>query len=116
MLQGSQRFLDWADPSTVTKRGELFLHIDASLPVAVTQSWTTIDQMRRVRNHIAHNSVESMNQYQKVVQDILLVTPTPMPRPGDLLLARPQRGPFRGREVLSGFFAKIEAFVDSAIG
>ena len=72
--------------------------------------------MRRVRNHIAHNSVESMNQYQKVVQDILLVTPTPMPRPGDLLQARPQRGPFRGREVLSGFFAKIEAFVDSAIG
>lgn len=116
MLQGSQRFLDWADPSTVTKRGELFLHIDASLPVAVTQSWTTIDQMRRVRNRIAHNSVESMNQYQKVVQDILLVTPTPMPRPGDILLARPQRGPFRGREVLSGFFAKIEAFVDSAIG
>ncbi|MFD8769703.1 hypothetical protein [Microbacterium oxydans] len=116
MLQGHARFLDWADPSIVISRGEYFLDVEGPLSTAVTQAWNTIDWMRRIRNHIAHNSLESMGQYRKVVTTILLVEPTALPHPGDLLQARPQRGPFKGREVLSGLFSDLDSFVTSAIG
>lgn len=115
MLQGRARFLDWAEPSTVIERGEYFLDVEGPLSTAVAQSWNMIDWMRRLRNHIAHNSLESLGQYRKVVTAIMLVDPAIPPRPGELLQARPQRGPFRGREVLAGLFSEVEAFVHAAV-
>lgn len=116
MLQGKARFLEWAEPATVIERGEYFLHNEGPLSTAVIQSWNTIDWMRRLRNHIAHNSVESLGQYRKVVTAIMLIDPATPPRPGELLQARPQRGPFRGREVLAGLFSEVETFVHAAVG
>lgn len=116
MLQGKARFLDWADPSTVIDRGADFLHAEGPLPQAVTQAWNTINYMRKIRNHIAHNSVESAAQYSKVVSTLLLVDPPELPRPGELLQTRPRRGPYKGREILLGFFSELELFVSSATG
>lgn len=115
LLPGNAKYLDWADPSTVAYRGKYFLQEDGPLPTAVTQAWNTIDWMRKVRNHIAHNSTESMLQYRKVAAVITLVDDPAPPRPGDLLQSRPQRGPFMGREVLAGLLSRIESFVDSAV-
>lgn len=115
MLQGKARFLDWAEPTTVVERGEYFLNTEGPLSTAVVQSWNTIDWMRRMRNHVAHNSVESLGQYRKVVAAITLVDPPTPPRPGELLQTRPRRGPFRGREVLAGLFSEIERFAESAV-
>ena len=116
MLQGNQKFLDWADPTLVTMRGAYFLDAEGPMSVAVSQAWNDIDMMRRIRNHVAHNSPESAVQYIKVVHVITLVSPSPPPRPGELLQHRPQRGPFRGREVLSAFFERIESFSKAAAG
>lgn len=114
MVQGASKFLDWADPSVVLARCESFLDADGPLAAAMTGTWNTIDWMRRIRNHVSHNSVESMIQYKKVAQVLLLVDrPDPI-RPGDLLQQRPQRGPFKGREILSGLFDGIEAFAIAA--
>ncbi|WHP19294.1 hypothetical protein [Cellulomonas sp. ES6] len=116
MLQGKARFLDWADPSTVIERGEYYFYPDGHLSVAVTQSWNMIDWMRKIRDHIAHNSVESAAQYRKVVAALLLIEPPVAPRPGELLQMRPRRGPFKGREVLASLFSDLEAFVAAAVG
>jgi hypothetical protein len=115
LLPGNAKYLDWADPSTVVYRGKYFLHEDGPLPTAVTQAWNTIDWMRKVRNHIAHNSTESMLQYRKVVAVIMMVDDPAPARPGDLLQSRPHRGPFNGREVLAALLSNTESFVDSAV-
>lgn len=115
MLQGKAQFLDWADPATVIDRCKYFLDHEGPLSTAVIQATNTLDRMRKIRNHVAHNSVESLRQYRKVVTALILVDPSTPPRPGELLQCRPQRGPYRGREVLAALFSEIESFVNSAV-
>lgn len=42
--------------------------------------------MRRLRNHIAHNSLESLAGYKVVIRKQYSVDPVPLPVPGEYLL------------------------------
>ncbi|MCR2809260.1 MULTISPECIES: RhuM family protein [unclassified Microbacterium] len=57
-------------------------------------------------------SLRTLRDY--VAQVIPLVDRPDPVRPGDLLQRGPQRGPFRGREILSGLLDDLEAFAVAA--
>lgn len=112
----SARFLDWSEPSSVVERCKVFLEVDSPVYAAVTGKTTELKWMKNIRNHIAHNSVESSNQYEKVLNDILLTLPRNRPSPGELLQEIPTKGPVRKREILSFFLSTVLECGEAAAG
>lgn len=96
----SGRFLDWADEHVVRERARTYLHPDSPIYTGLAAGSREIQWARRIRNHIAHNSVESREQYRKVVIAMLSVEPLELPGAGELLYMVPTRGAARRRVVL----------------
>lgn len=101
------RFLDWSEPKTVRERCDIFLEAENSLGLAIGGKTTEITWMRKVRNHVAHNSVESASQFSGVLQTVLLTIPESLPSPGIFLRQIPKKGPVKDREVLAFFLDAV---------
>lgn len=110
------RFLDWSDPGTIRDRCDVFFERDDPVHMAIAGKSSELVWMKKVRNHIAHNSVESTTQFVSVLRTILLIEPTPIPTPGSFLQLIPRRGPVRGREVLAFFLGTIGECSEAAAG
>jgi hypothetical protein len=54
---------------------------------------------RKIRNHLTHRSLESRVAFEGVVEQILTVKPSTIPRVHELLIQVPNRGPAKGRAV-----------------
>jgi hypothetical protein len=116
IVSPSGRFLDWSEPSVIRERCDVFFERDDPVYIAVGGKTTELNWMRKVRNHVAHNSVESATQFAGVLRAVLLTEPTPIPSPGDFLQVVPARGPMRGREVLACFLAMVTECSETAAG
>lgn len=112
----SARFLDWSEPATIRERCGVFFEQDDPVYTAVGGKSTELTWMKKVRNHVAHNSVESATQFAGVLRAVLLTEPTPIPSPGDFLQNIPTKGPVRGREVLAFFLATVSECSEAAAG
>lgn len=108
------RFLDWSEPATIRERCGVFFEQDDPVYTAVGGKSTELTWMKKVRNHVAHNSVESATQFARVLRVVLLTVPTPTPSPGDFLQNIPTKGPVRGREVLAFFLATVSECSEAA--
>jgi len=86
LIQSSMPFLDWSSPNTVIARAELYLDqgIPIKLPISTNQDLLT--DYKRIRNHIAHNSKESFDEYKKTVRKHYGTNPLIVPSPGEFLL------------------------------
>jgi hypothetical protein len=86
LIQSSMRFLDWASPDTVIERAELYLQEGFPVKMPYTTNLLPLRTFRRVRNHVAHNSSASLEEFKKVLKDHYGTIPINIPKPGEFLL------------------------------
>ena len=109
IVTSSQPFLDWTSPPVVITRSETYINGGDPVRSAITASQQYLQIAKKLRNHIAHNSRESTQEFRKVVQEFLLTLPVQLPSAGELLAQRPARGPANRMEVLEYFIEKLES-------
>jgi len=88
LIQSSMPFLDWANPETVVERAELYLEDGFPVKTPYTTNLAALRTFRRIRNHIAHNSSSSLQDFKKVLKDHYGTIPINIPKPGEFLLVR----------------------------
>jgi hypothetical protein len=86
LIQSSLQFLDWNTAETIIKRAELYLLDGFPVKTPYTSGKETFDELRLLRNHIAHRSKTSMNGYRKVLRRYFGTEPLELPEPGEYLL------------------------------
>lgn len=87
LVKSSMPFLDWTKPETVIERAELYLENGYPIKLPYTTNLQQLKTFKTLRNHIAHNSIESEIQYEKVVRTYYSgVRPIKIPTPGQYLM------------------------------
>ncbi|MFZ1281163.1 MAG: hypothetical protein WAR59_10015 [Ignavibacteriaceae bacterium] len=87
LIKSSMPFLDWTKPDDVITRSEIYLQNNGhpiKLPYTVNKQ--QLKEFKKIRNHIAHNSIESQSGYESVVRGYFGVTPLTIPTPGQYLM------------------------------
>lgn len=87
LIQSSMPFLDWTEPDTVLDRAELYLNEGFPVKLPYTTNRETLREFKRIRNHIAHYSKKSLQDYKKVLRQHYGTVPLSIPSPGEFLLA-----------------------------
>jgi len=96
-------FLDWTKPETVIERSELYLENGYPVKLPYTTNLQQLKNFKTLRNHIAHNSIESEIQYEKIVRTYNHgVRPLKIPTPGQYLMLTSRINP--GNYLLLDFF------------
>lgn len=93
LIQASTRFLDWTSPEIIIRRAELYLEDGFPIKLPYTTHRETLSDFKRIRNHIAHNSKESLAEYQKVLEKHYRTIPLAIPSPGEFLLVSEKKDP-----------------------
>jgi len=94
LIKSSMFFLDWTKPDNVIERAEIYLQNDGhpiKLPYTVNKQ--QLKEFKRIRNHIAHNSIESQSEYETVLRSYYGVVPLILPTPGHYLMLVSKRKP-----------------------
>ena len=86
LIQGSQRFLDWLDPDTVISRAEVYLKDGFPIKLPYSTNREVLKDLKKIRNHVAHDSKESYRGYQSVLMHHYRTIPLRIPSPGEFLL------------------------------
>lgn len=86
LIKSSLPFLDWTSPDTVIERAELYLEKGHPIKLPYTTNLQLLREFKKLRNHIAHDSLESQNDYEKVVKNYFGVLPLRVPPPGEYLM------------------------------
>lgn len=86
LIQSSMPYLDWTSPDNVLSRSETYLVEGAPIKGAIVSSMDTLRDMKKIRNHIAHDSRESLIGYKAVITKHYKTIPLSIPRPGEYLL------------------------------
>jgi hypothetical protein len=86
LIKSSMRFLDWSNPSDLIERSETYLKDGYPIKDAISINLEKLRDLKRVRNHIAHMSQESLSEYRKVLKKHFGTIPIKAPRPGEYLL------------------------------
>jgi hypothetical protein len=80
-------FLDWNSPDIVIERAELYLRNGYPIKLPYTTNLTALRQYKKLRNHIAHDSMESLDEFKKIVNAYYGGTaPLAYPSPGQYLM------------------------------
>jgi hypothetical protein len=85
------RFLDWSSPDILLERSETYLKDGYPIKTAITTNLERLRELKKVRNHIAHMSKESLDDFKKVVKMHYATLPLRIPRPGEFLLLPSRR-------------------------
>ncbi len=85
MIKSSQQFLDWNSASKVINRSETYLDGGGPIKSVYAAKSSVLGDLKKVRNHISHNSVVSESDYRKIVIQYLLTMPLVVPSPGEFL-------------------------------
>jgi hypothetical protein len=94
LIKSSMPFLDWTSPDTVIERAELFLQNGHPIKLPYSTNLQQLKDFKKLRNHIAHNSMESEVQFEKLVRTYFHgVKPLVMPTPGQYLMFSSRRTP-----------------------
>ncbi|WP_146108566.1 hypothetical protein [Mixta gaviniae] len=116
MITSSQPYLDWTAPSTVIKRAETYIDGENPIKIAISSSMTHLISAKKIRNHIAHNSSESMVDFNKVVIEFLHTMPRTQPSSGEFLSKIPAKGPSRNKEILTFYMEHLESTAIALVG
>ena len=102
LIKSSMRYLDWTSPDTVIDRSEIYLHNGHPIKLPFTTNKQSLYEFRKIRNHIAHNSVESQSEYEKVIKNYYNYLPLTIPSPGQYLMLTLKKK--TGNYILLDFF------------
>lgn len=87
LLKSGQQFLDWTSPNAVILRAETYLEDGKPFKDIMPAHLSDLKNLKTLRNHIAHNSLESRKGYSKLVSAFNNgILPLELPTPGSLLL------------------------------
>lgn len=87
LLKSSMPFLDWTSPETIITRAELYLEDGYPIKLPYTTNLQQLRDFKRLRNHIAHNSLETETQYEKLVRTYYNgIRPLKIPTTGQYLM------------------------------
>ncbi|MGA3825327.1 hypothetical protein, partial [Pseudomonas chlororaphis] len=73
IVKGSNKFISWAQADSLARAAKLYMHEGWPMAVVVSANSQFLSDGERVRNRIAHNSSEAIQQF-KVVQRNMLGT------------------------------------------
>lgn len=85
LIKSSQTFLDWNTAETLIKRSETYLASGFPVKLVISSYKTKLEDLKKIRNHIAHNSKESLDSFKKVLNKHYSTTPLNIPSPGKFL-------------------------------
>ena len=92
LLKSSTTFLDWTSPDEIIKRAELFLENGYPIKLPYTTNLQELRNFKQLRNKIAHNSIESNNNYEKLVRNYYNgILPIKKITPGQYLMLTSKR-------------------------
>jgi hypothetical protein len=106
LIQSSMPFLDWTNPSTVISRAELYLENGYPIKGPYARYLDRFRDFKHIRNHIAHSSKESLENYKKVLRKHFGTIPLIIPSPGEFLLQLDKKD--ASKYLLLTFFEIIE--------
>lgn len=86
LIKSSMKVVDWNSPDIIIARSELYLKDGFPVKLPYSSNKEKLSAFKKLRNHIAHNSVESMAEYKKVLKKHYGVIPLKIPRVGEYLL------------------------------
>lgn len=93
LIQSSMPFLDWASPDKVIERAETYLKNGFPVKLPYETNIQPLREFKHIRNHIAHNSRESLEGFKKVVKRHYGTMPLAIPSPGEFLLVSDRTDP-----------------------
>lgn len=106
LIRSSMRFLDWANPDTLIERSEIYLKEGFPIKLPVTSSRESLHDFRKIRNHIAHDSKESLDGYKSVLRRHFRTVPLSIPSPGEFLLVSDRVDPTKYKLLV--FFEQLK--------
>ena len=86
LIKSQLRFLDWGDPDVVIGRAETYLKNGDPIKLPLVSYRDLLQDYRKIRNHIAHDSRESFLGYLSVLRKHFGTIPLFVPCPGEFLL------------------------------
>ncbi len=86
LIKSALRYLEWQSPDIIISRAETYLKNGGQIKTPIASNRVILNQMRKIRNRIAHTSRESLNEYKKVLLSHFRTIPLKIPRPGEFLL------------------------------
>lgn len=86
LIKSSMSFLDWANPTVVIERAETYLKDGFPIKFPYETNIQSLREFKQIRNHIAHNSNDSLDGFKKVVKGYYGTMPLVIPSPGEFLL------------------------------
>lgn len=115
LVKSGMTFLEWNSPDNVIARCETYLLPDNPIFLAITTNRERLSNIRKVRNAIAHASVEAAAQLRSVIRSELGVLP---PRPmtaGEFLITSDRNAP-RPQYYLRSYLEVLERVATIAAG
>ena len=91
LLKSGMPFLDWSSPDTLVERAEAYLRDGFPVKTPLVSNMELLRELKRMRNHIAHMSSESLEEYKKVIKMHFGTVPLRLPRPGEYLMLQSRR-------------------------
>jgi hypothetical protein len=85
LIKSSHPFLEWNSADTLIKRSEIYLDNGDPVKLVITAHKEVFGDIKKIRNHIAHNSRESLDAYKKVINKHYTTLPLSIPIPGEYL-------------------------------
>lgn len=110
LIKSSMKFLDWNTPNTIIERSELYLKDGYPIKTPYTTNRTSLVQYKRLRNHIAHNSIESLSGFKKILRSYYGTNPLKIPSLGEYLVLTSKQDATKYH--LLEFFDLIEDMAD----
>lgn len=93
LIQSSMPHVDWSNPNIIINRAEIYLERGFPIKAVFTSNREAFLDLKRIRNHIAHRSKESLEQYKKVLIKHYSTIPLSIPSPGEFLLVIDKNDP-----------------------
>jgi hypothetical protein len=86
LIKSAMQFLDWSSPDTLVERAEGYLKDGFPIKTPITANMELLRELKKLRNHIAHMSGESLLEYKKLLKAHFGTVPLRIPKPGEYLL------------------------------
>lgn len=115
LVQSGMMFLEWNSPDNVIERSTVYLFPDSPIFVAMTSFRSRLSNIRKVRNAIAHYSLEAQTQFLKVVREELGVAPLSVPSVGEFLIMNDTRA-ISGQYYLRSYLDVLGEVAEIAAG
>ncbi|WP_158744362.1 hypothetical protein [Acidisphaera sp. L21] len=110
LLQSNMVFLEWNSPDVIVKRSELYFQDGYPVKAAFTMNLQLLQDARWVRNHIAHNSRQSVSKYNGVLRRAYGTLPIKAISPGEFLQSTNTSSP--GTHYLLSFLSGFKKVAD----